>query len=78
MKDQHEFPNLIIEYRKLQKILKYIQYIYINSTYINGYNDSCREFSDGSYHIYSHWNQINTSTGRLSSCNPNIQNMPSV
>lgn len=59
----HPVVSKIIEYRALFKL---------NSTYVDGLKKLVRE--DG--RIYSHFNQLKTKTGRISSFNPNIQNIP--
>ena len=60
---EHEVVAKIIEYRIKAKL---------NSTYVDGLNKLIKE--DG--RIYSHFNQTKTKTGRISSFNPNIQNIP--
>ena len=61
--DEHEIINLILRYRKIQKL---------SSTYIEGF----KPFIKKSGKIYTTFNQINASTGRLSSSNPNLQSIP--
>lgn len=61
--DQHEIIPLILRYRKIQKL---------NSTYLEG----IKPFIKSNGRIYTTFNQINTSTGRLSSTNPNLQSIP--
>lgn len=61
---QHEIVDLIIRYRKLSKLV---------STYINVYKNICK--NDGPV-IHTVFNQTLTSTGRLSSSEPNMQNIP--
>ena len=54
----------ILRYRRIQKLL---------STYIEGF----RPLIDAaSQRVHTNYNQIQTSTGRLSSTNPNLQNIP--
>ena len=60
--DNHEIVRHLLRYRKIQKI---------NSTYIEGIKPLIK---DGKVHTT--YSQINTQTGRLSSMNPNIQNIP--
>ena len=60
---EHEVVAKIIDYRAKSKL---------NSTYVDGLNKLIKE--DG--RIYSHFNQTKTKTGRISSFNPNIQNIP--
>ena len=63
MKDLHPVIPLILEYRKYTKLY---------STYVVGLNDEIYE--DGKVHTI--FKQTLTSTGRLSSTEPNIQNIP--
>lgn len=60
---EHHIIPLIIEYRKKTKL---------KSTYIDGLVDTIRK--DG--RIHSTFNQTVTATGRLSSTEPNLQNIP--
>lgn len=57
-------PRLIMEYRQLTKLI---------STYLGNLRSSIDE-RDG--RIHSTFNQLYTATGRLSSDNPNLQNIP--
>ncbi|MBR1847572.1 MAG: DNA polymerase I [Bacilli bacterium] len=59
---KHPIVNKILEYRKYQKLV---------STYIDGLIPHIRK--DGKIHTY--FNQAQTTTGRLSSSNPNLQNI---
>jgi len=61
---QHEIVELIIEYRKINKLL---------NTYINVYQNICKGSGPVVHTIF---NQTLTSTGRLSSSEPNLQNIP--
>ncbi|MFA5602132.1 MAG: DNA polymerase I [Bacilli bacterium] len=63
LKDKHPIINMILEYRTLTKL---------HSNYIVGLLDSIME--DGK--IHNIYNQTLTRTGRLSSSEPNIQNIP--
>lgn len=60
--DNSEIVRQLLRYRKVQKI---------NSTYIEGFKPL---ISNGKVHTT--YNQSNTATGRLSSANPNLQNIP--
>lgn len=57
----------------IDKILRYRQIVKLKSTYIDGYIDLIND-NDG--RIHSSFNQTITSTGRISSTNPNLQNIP--
>lgn len=54
------------------KVLKYRFYQKLHSTYIEG----LKPFIDGSNSVHTTYNQTITTTGRLSSANPNLQNIP--
>ena len=60
------------EHPIVPKILEYRTYAKLNSTYAEGLQTYIRE--DG--RIHSEFNQTVTATGRLSSANPNLQNIP--
>ncbi|MBO5363783.1 MAG: DNA polymerase I, partial [Clostridia bacterium] len=59
---EHEIIPLILRYRQAQKL---------NSTYIEGFKPLIQNGK-----IHTTYSQINTTTGRLSSANPNLQNIP--
>ena len=61
---KHEIVTKILEWRSLQKLM---------STYINALPE---QVDIKTKKIHSIFNQTNTSTGRLSSNNPNLQNIP--
>lgn len=61
--DDYEIVRLLLRYRQAQKF---------NSTYVEGIKPLIT--SNGKVHTT--YNQMNTSTGRLSSANPNLQNIP--
>ncbi len=61
-KDEHEIIAKILRYRQIQKL---------NSTYIEGFKPL---IVDG--RVHTTYNQNKTETGRLSSANPNLQNIP--
>ena len=62
LKDEHEIIKLLMVYRKLQKIY---------STYANG----LKKYIGSDNKIHTQFNQCITQTGRLSSTNPNLQNI---
>lgn len=62
-KDKHPIINEILEYRNLSKLY---------STYLDTFNDYVH--SDGKIHTI--YKQTGTRTGRLSSIEPNLQNIP--
>jgi DNA polymerase-1 len=64
MASQHELPALIIEYRNLAKLL---------STYVD---KLARLIDPDTGRVHTSFNQTVTTTGRLSSSNPNLQNIP--
>lgn len=62
MADEHPIIPLILRYRQVQKL---------NSTYLEGFKPLIKNGK-----VHTTYNQTNTSTGRLSSANPNLQNIP--
>jgi len=60
----YEFPAEILKYRELQKL---------KSTYIDPISNYCVYYGD---RIHTIFNQAVTTTGRLSSTEPNLQNIP--
>jgi DNA polymerase-1 len=64
LRDAHEVPGLILEYRQLAKLKA-------------GYLDALpRLVNPRTGRVHTSFNQTVTSTGRLSSSNPNLQNIP--
>jgi DNA polymerase I len=61
--EQHSVPALVLEYRQLAKL---------KSTYL----DSLPQLTDAQGRVHTTFNQVGTATGRLSSTNPNLQNIP--
>jgi DNA polymerase-1 len=59
----HEVPALVLEHRQLQKL---------KSTYL----DQLPSLADSDARVHTTFNQVGTATGRLSSTNPNLQNIP--
>ena len=64
LKSKHEVVGLILEYRELKKLI---------STYISALPNYI-DLTTGK--IHTTYNQTVTATGRLSSSNPNLQNLP--
>ena len=60
--EDSEIVRYLLRYRKIQKI---------NSTYIEGFRPLINKGR-----VHTTYNQSNTQTGRLSSTNPNLQNIP--
>ncbi len=60
----HELPRLILEYRELQKL---------KSTYVDTLPQSVNRHTG---RIHTSFNQTGAATGRLSSSDPNLQNIP--
>jgi DNA polymerase-1 len=61
---EHEVPRLVLEYRQLSKL---------KSTYVDALPALCRPETG---RVHTHFNQAGAATGRLSSTNPNLQNIP--
>lgn len=64
LKDKHPIVSYILEYRKLAKL---------KSTYIDGLLNYAQ---NGDNRVHSTFHQTVTATGRLSSSDPNLQNIP--
>ncbi len=64
LRDEHPIVEKLIEYRTIAKL---------NSTYVEGLKGLINE-KDG--RIHSNFNQTITTTGRISSTDPNMQNIP--
>lgn len=62
--EEHEVPRLVLEYRQLTKL---------KSTYVDALPALVRA---GSGRVHTTFGQTGTATGRLSSANPNLQNIP--
>lgn len=64
LRDKHEIVEKVLEYRQLAKL---------KSTYVTGLSSVVNPKTG---RIHSHFNQTVTNTGRLSSTEPNLQNIP--
>ena len=62
--EEHEVPRLVLEYRQLTKL---------KSTYVDALPALIRSQSG---RVHTTFGQTGTATGRLSSANPNLQNIP--
>ena len=61
--EHHEVPRLVLEYRQLAKLK-------------SNYSDSLPLLADAQQRVHTTFNAVGTATGRLSSINPNLQNIP--
>jgi DNA polymerase-1 len=61
--EHHAAPRMVLEYRQLAKL---------KSNYV----DSLPLLADSEGRVHTTFNQVGTATGRLSSTNPNLQNIP--
>src|ERR1700728_3106047 len=61
--EHNDVPRLVLEYRQLAKLK-------------SNYADSLPLLADGEGRVHTTFNQVGTATGRLSSTNPNLQNIP--
>ena len=64
LSEQHELPRLVLEFRNLSKL---------KNTYTDKLNQNVNKRTE---RLHTSYNQTVTITGRLSSSNPNLQNIP--
>ncbi|MBC8590840.1 DNA polymerase I [Wansuia hejianensis] len=65
--------KLLDQHPIIEKILRYRQIVKLKSTYIDGFMDLINTKTN---RIHSSFNQTITTTGRISSTEPNLQNIP--
>jgi DNA polymerase-1 len=63
LSEHHAVPRLVLEYRQLAKLK-------------SNYLDQLPKLTDADDRVHTTFNQVGTATGRLSSTNPNLQNVP--
>jgi DNA polymerase-1 len=61
--EHHAAPALVLEYRQMSKLR-------------SNYTDQLPALADSEGRVHTTFNQVGTATGRLSSTNPNLQNIP--
>jgi DNA polymerase-1 len=61
--EHHDAPRLVLEYRQLAKLR-------------SNYTEQLPLLVDNDSRVHTTFNQVGTATGRLSSTNPNLQNIP--
>ncbi|SEC53034.1 DNA polymerase I [Terriglobus roseus] len=61
--EHHEAPRLVLEYRQLAKLR-------------SNYTEQLPQLADSEGRVHTTFNQVGTATGRLSSTQPNLQNIP--
>ena len=61
--EHHTAPALVLEYRQMSKLR-------------SNYTDQLPTLADAQGRVHTTFNQVGTATGRLSSTNPNLQNIP--
>jgi len=67
-----ELAKLAKEHKIIEKIEEYRELFKLKTTYL----DALPEYMDKKHRIHTDFNQAVTATGRLSSSNPNLQNIP--
>ncbi len=72
--DAQVLKKLAEDYELPAIVLRYREYAKIKSTYIDALPQIARRYGDG--RVHTSFNETVTSTGRLSSSDPNLQNIP--
>ena len=67
-----ELSKLMKEHKIIEKIEEYRELFKLKTTYL----DTLPEYMDKNHRIHTNFNQAVTATGRLSSSDPNLQNIP--
>lgn len=65
--DEHPIAGLILEHRKYSKL---------QGTYVAGLLKAAKVEQDGTFRVHTTYRQTETRTGRISSAEPNLQNLP--
>ena len=72
--DAQVLKKLAVDYELPALVLRYREYAKIKSTYIDALPQIARRYEDG--RVHTSFNETVTATGRLSSSDPNLQNIP--
>ncbi len=70
--DAETLEGLADDHPAIEAILEYRTYVKFNGTYIDGLLDKI----DATGRVHSFFDQVSTATGRISSSEPNLQNIP--
>ncbi len=70
--DAETLEGLIDDHPAIEAILEYRTYVKFNSTYV----DALLNKTDYAGRVHSYFDQVATATGRISSSEPNLQNIP--
>ena len=72
--DAQVLKKLAVDYELPAVVLRYREFAKIKSTYIDALPQIARRYGDG--RVHTSFNETVTATGRLSSSDPNLQNIP--
>ena len=72
--DAQVLKKLALDYELPAIVLRYREFAKIKSTYIDALPNIARQYGDG--RVHTSFNETVTATGRLSSSDPNLQNIP--